>query len=351
MVYTGSIFKEDLENETFISLILRALMASGITSIEDIEIIEKKAKFGMANRLEHPWIQFIHWAFLKQEEEIKKLLNVDKIHFLDMQYYNSYSYYLPSLCCFFPNKITLALADTTIAQEVKIAETNEVIRLCSATGLDVLRRFLLHKELFFEELLTVSPQMVTTLHDSDMCEIFSWRDKNNICYIDQLGMFGNENSKGNYIKNLDANKLFIELPMLNDLTPDEYNELRYKYKTEFLRFETKMDELLYRCKNGEELETIIIKEYNEASLEIRKILIDKKEQLKIIGRDMVLGIILTVIPILIKDYVPFDSEILSSVIGGETIFPAFKDIFKYNKIERQNPYWLLWKWEELYKNK
>ena len=42
----------------------------------------------------------------------------------------------------------------------------------------------------------------------------------------------------------------------------------------------------------------------------------------------------------------FDPMIINSIVGGTTIYNGVKDFYAKSNLERDNPYWILYKWEK-----
>ena len=253
-----------------------------------------------------------------------------------------YSEHLPILSCLFPERVCVVPADIMVVSKVSVESTEYKMNVCNLLGLDIFRRVIMYEELFKNNLIYAYPHLVICDDDDDTVEI-KYTDSNNICYMEGFG-YSNQ-KKG---KQISFDNLFIELPWLKGIHIEDFLELRDKYNTEFLRYQLKMEELLLNSTVSCTFENLLVKEYNEASLEIRNIMINKKEDLKRIGKNAILGTILTAIPTVLEknNFAYFDPSVLSGVVGGCTLFNSYSDFLKISKLERNNPYWLLWKLEQ-----
>lgn len=251
-----------------------------------------------------------------------------------------YSEHLPILSCLFPERVCVVPADIMVVSKVSVESTEYKMNICNLLGLDIFRRVIMYEELFENNLIYAYPHLV--ICDDDTVEI-KYTDSNNICYMEGFGY--SSQKKG---KQISFDNLFIELPWLKGIHIEDFLELRDKYNTEFLRYQLKMEELLLNSTVSCTFENLLVKEYNEASLEIRNIMINKKEDLKRIGKNALLGTILTAIPTVLEknNFAYFDPSVLSGVVGGCTLFNSYSDFLKISKLERNNPYWLLWKLEQ-----
>lgn len=251
-----------------------------------------------------------------------------------------YSAYLPALSCIFPDRVCIVPADIMGAFNRKVEDSKYKIEICELLGLDILRRVLMYEDLFKNKLIHAYPHLIVS--EREEAEII-YTDSENICYMEGFGYSNRKNDKQISLENL-----FIELPWLMGIHVEDFLELRDKYNTEFSRYQLKVEELLLNSTRGCPFENLFVKEYNEASLEIRNIILNKKDDLKRIGKNTIIGTILTAVPIILEksNFTYFDSSVFSSVVGGCTLFNSYSDFLKISKLERKNPYWLLWKLEQ-----
>ena len=78
--------------------------------------------------------------------------------------------------------------------------------------------------------------------------------------------------------------------------------------------------------------------------------LDKKDELKRIERNVVIGTIISVVPIAL-DKLGLDTGALSALLGTTTLYKSYSDFSNNSKLETKNPYWLIWKWEQLTKDR
>lgn len=279
-------------------------------------------------------------AFKKQQEVLHKLLQQETKTFFYAHLTNNYLDYLPFMACIFPKRYIVTPNDIIIAHEAKISDTDYTIKHCIHASADFIYQYFNYKELFQKELITILPQMITLDPSTQYASAFSiapYNKNGNIIITTPLG---------HQTPDPNSSMLFTSTEWIQNLHINDYNELTQKYPTEFNQFQIKLDKLLLETKRCEDLPSIIIKEYNEASLEIKSIMLKKAQDMKRVGKEAILGTILTALPIAMKaqGFNYFDTEYISSVVGGATIYNSIKDFYSIRNIERQHPFWILWKW-------
>lgn len=314
-----------------------------IKTINDIDkiVLNKDRNIPMIKDIEGIRVQ-LYAAFSKQEVILKELLKADNQCFFYYHLTNSYIDYLPFMSCILPQRYIVTPNDIVIAKEFGIEGSNQTFKQCINTGTDFIYQYFQYNELFRHELITILPQMLTVDPTNKYGSIFSLKPYNKNGNIIINNAFGYNNP----IK--DNSMLFASFDWIKNVHVEEYLELADKYKSEYNRFQIKLDELLLKTKKEEHLPSIIIKEYNEASLEIKNIISKKKNDMKRIGKQAIMGTLLTVLPIAmeINGFNYFDPKYISSAVGGATIFNCYKEFDNLKKSERQNPFWILWKWQQ-----
>lgn len=283
-----------------------------------------------------------HVACYNAIEEIERAhSHSSKLFFHNSLFIGEDTNYLNTYVALFPERFIAYTSDLYIHQDIGVEGAKDKLTFGAAVGTDLLRQYLRHRELIASGLLHLFPQSVFPI-DKDYVSIPNFKDDKNALFI------GNASHKLEIIPRTDHIKLVMELPWLKGAQIEDFIEIREKYKTEYERFQIKTDELLLKAKDGEEIESLLAKEYNEASLEIRNIMNNRKSELKRKGKEVLLGTICTAIPIVLSNagFNLFDPKIFSSIIGGGTIYNGIKDYFVRGHLERDNPYWILYEWQQ-----
>ncbi len=150
------------------------------------------------------------------------------------------------------------------------------------------------------------------------------------------------NSIGQYSQ---KNNIYISFPWLYDADIDNYLELVHKHRDEFENLSSKISLLTSKCNSVEELENTLRYEIDEALINI-KISCEKEQAvLKRKGISTVMGIALTVLPIVFPDKIPVE---FSTLFGGASLFSAtdlVNDFISQKKLCNENPFWVIWKWK------
>lgn len=272
-----------------------------------------------------------------------------KQFFLHQQsYINQDTSYLDSYSMLFPNRFVLYTSDIYLNSAVGIEGTNVKLGYAIKAGSDLLKYYIRHKDAISNGDLFIFPQAVyQESASSKYVEVPNCAKLKNKCFLDRGG------KDISIIPQTNHANLILELPWLKNADVREFIELRDKYKTEYSQFLLKIDQLMLMAKDGNQIETLLAKEYNEASLEIKNIILKQKKELQKKGKEMAIGTFCTIIPIALKEagVELFNPEILSSVIGGKTLYNGIVDYCSCRHQERDNPFWILYKWEEQQKKK
>ena len=259
----------------------------------------------------------------------------------DTSYLNSYS-------MLFPNRFVLCTNDVYFNGAFDIEETDLELGYTIKAGRNLFENYIKHRDSIKNEDLFIFPQAVYRYSKSSKyVEIPNLGRFKNKCLLDR----GARNIS--IIPQTDHASLILELPWLKNADVREFIELRDKYKTEYSQFLLKIDQLMLVAKDGNQIETLLAKEYNEASLEIKNIILKQKNELQKKGKEIVIGTFCTIVPIALKKagIELFNPEVLSSVIGGKTLYNGIVDYYNCLHQERDNPFWILYKWEEQQKKK
>lgn len=146
-----------------------------------------------------------------------------------------------------------------------------------------------------------------------------------------------------------VSKLYVGLPWLFNARVEDYIEIINKYETQFSNYNKKVREISLATNDIEEFNSLLVKEFQEAVIDIRIALEKKKTALKVKGITTILGICMTTIPYIcpqISQYV--DPKILSALLGGNSIkdlLSCTNDINEIANLCKENPFWPLWEWQ------
>ena len=152
---------------------------------------------------------------------------------------------------------------------------------------------------------------------------------------------------------LDYNQdIKVSLPWLQNARHEDYIELVNKYNLQFDNYSRQIDKIAKIAKNPNELTSLLINETKDAFIDIRIALEKTQTELMKKGIKTIVGAIATAIPFLVPiDNAYISPELLGSILGAtnviSTVPPIIDSSFEISKIGRENPYWLLWKWNKV----
>ena len=149
----------------------------------------------------------------------------------------------------------------------------------------------------------------------------------------------------NYIK--------IALPWLINARHEDYIELIDKYSLQFDNYSKQIDKITKVAKTPDELSHLLVSEIKDAFIDIRISLEKTQAELYKKGLKTFVGAVATAIPFLVPiDNSIISPELLGSILGATNIFSTIPPIidsgFDLTRAGRDNPYWLLWKWNRAY---
>jgi len=297
-----------------------------------------------------PMLMF-YSACNNQINHVRELHENKKMHFIhDMRWRQHFPEYIPLFATIFPKRLILHSTDVASARLMGVNGFDWSFGLCDTPNIDMIRTYLRYKPLFEEGLIHFIQQMYVLQIDRNYATLpyINLSKHKNMTFIDDIG-----DEITPLETDVDLKQIITEFPWLKNAFIEDYVELGEKHKLEYKRLQIKFDELIQKSKKGANIGNTLIKEYNEASLEIRNIIINRRDEIKRKGRDIAIGTILACIPIALEqaNITLFDPKVLSTVIGGATLFNGVKDFFSNSRLERKNPYWVIWEWEEKSKRK
>lgn len=144
----------------------------------------------------------------------------------------------------------------------------------------------------------------------------------------------------------------INLPWLMNARQEDYIELISKYNLQYENYSRQIDKITKIAKNPEELSNLFIGEVKDAFIDIRISLEKAQSELLKKGIKTAIGTVATAIPFVLPLENSFISpELLGSILGAtnfiSTIPPIIDSGFDIKSVGRENPYWLLWKWNTI----
>jgi len=258
-------------------------------------------------------------------------------------YFDENTDYINTYATLFPGRFVLYTPDIYLNGKLSIEKSKKTLGINIASGTSLIRYYIRHKELLKNEDFFIFPQSVFDMSKSSKyVSVPNLAKQKNKCFLDMIG------NKLEIIPKTNHLNLILELPWLKNARIEDFIELREKYKTEYELFLIQTDKLMLASKDGKGIEVLLAKEYNEAALEIRNTMVKQKALLKNKGLDVALGAVCTIVPVALEqvgfDY--FDPKVLSSVVGGTTIYNGIKQFFEISNMAKENPYWILYQWEE-----
>lgn len=148
-----------------------------------------------------------------------------------------------------------------------------------------------------------------------------------------------------------VNHMLIKIPWLKNARIEDYIDLVKGNQLQFENYGLKVNEVI-KLNNIELISETLIKELNEASIELSILLQTKQKELRTKGIVTTLGICCTIIPFLFPQISEIvEPKLLSSLLGVGTIKELFNmgnEITEINNIGKSDPYWIMWKWGKVY---
>ena len=143
--------------------------------------------------------------------------------------------------------------------------------------------------------------------------------------------------------------LNFAVPWLYNSRIEDYIELKQKYNTQFECLNLHISNLSKMALGKQEFTNQIIHEMKDSCNEMTCLLQKKQSELKAKGIYTILGLCMTSIPYIIKDIQQIiDPTFLSALIGSSSmkeLLETTKDFNTIKNLNRDNPFWLLWKWK------
>jgi len=143
--------------------------------------------------------------------------------------------------------------------------------------------------------------------------------------------------------------IYASFPWLYDARTTDYIELCLKYPTEFNFLAHTIQNLIKNVDNNESnTNTQIANDITDALINIRINYEKKQAELKTKGIRTIIGLAMTFLPI-INNFKVINPEVFSGLCGGYSLFEASSLFDEYTKIKntcRENPFWLIWKWQK-----
>lgn len=324
-----------------LDILLEHLRISNEYDFDEKFVINEKGVFNQEALDDYSKLLY-YLACYNAVKRIKKVhSNKKTVFFHDSLSLGTNTDYLNSYVSLFPNRFIVHTSDFSFHTKVVIAETGKKVGYCFNMGVDFIRQYIRHRELIRQEAFYLFPKSIFPYSKKhvDIPTFVRFRNK---CFLDKMG------NRLEIIPQTDYKNLVVELPWLKNARIEDFIELKEKYKLEYERFQLKTDELMCAAQSGTSIESILAKEYNEASLEIRRIILNRKSEMNRKGKEVAVGIICTVIPIALNQVGInlLDSQTVGAVIGGTTIYCGIKEFFANHRTEKDNPYWILYKWQQ-----
>lgn len=172
--------------------------------------------------------------------------------------------------------------------------------------------------------------------------LFAKKRIKNIASISQNG------NLQNIIKN--PNMFYFSFPWLYNARLDDYIEICDKYPAEFDCFANTIEKIAFSSNNSTDMQEDVLYQLKEALNNIRISYEIKNSQLKTKGIAAVTGIALTCVPFIMSHFFEnFNPSLLQSIIGNATITESIKILNDFNDLKLigiNNPFWVVWKWEQ-----
>ena len=148
-----------------------------------------------------------------------------------------------------------------------------------------------------------------------------------------------------------VNHMLIKIPWLKNARIEDYIDLVKSNQLQFENYGLKVNEVI-KSNNIESISETLIKELNEASIELSILLEAKQKELRTKGIVTTLGICCTIVPFLFPQISEIlEPKLLSSLLGVGTIKELFNmgnEMTVINNIGKSDRYWIMWKWGKVY---
>lgn len=147
------------------------------------------------------------------------------------------------------------------------------------------------------------------------------------------------------------NKLYIGLPWLKNARVEDYIEIVNKYHDYFLKYSIEVRKAAEATDDIDKFQYDLIKDIQEAIVDIRIALEKKKSELKAKGIVTTIGVLFTTMSFLIPDVCSvINPEWLSAILGGGALYEFFngaKDIDEMLNMCKGNTFFPIWEWHRV----
>lgn len=156
------------------------------------------------------------------------------------------------------------------------------------------------------------------------------------------------------IKDNMLNNLYIGLPWLKNARVEDYIEIVNKYHDYFLKYSIEVRKAADATDDINKFHYDLIKDIQEAIIDIRIALEKKKSELKTKGIVTSIGVLFTTMSFLIPDvYSVINPEWLSAILGGGALYEFFNganDINEMINMCKDNTFFPIWEWHRVTTN-
>lgn len=144
---------------------------------------------------------------------------------------------------------------------------------------------------------------------------------------------------------------YLAFPWLYNANTDIFLEICDKYPAEFENLAITIEKISMASNNAEtNLHDSVIQDLKEALVNIQIAFDKKRSNLKARGITTTLGIALTCVPFVLPEFFSnFNPEIFKTVIGSASILGSkslLSSFFELRNENKENPFWVLWKWKQ-----
>lgn len=329
-----AIQKDQIE---FIFMILRE---NNIFSIEDIMRLKRHNQTLIYSK-DYPWVgticQIVDGFYSDTERYIEKTSG--QIFMVDQMSNENYDNLL-KYSCIFPNRMILSSG-----QLLYLNDPNQAF-----IDVEFFQKLFWSKSLLDKDLIRISPfsrhtEIKPGLGDPSNCliEFLSFADdeKKKIAELDSCGTYG----IGTPVK---KNCIYLMMPWLQNADISTYLEIIERNKNEFEAYNLNLQRI---AENTDDIEAFL-KEFDgdlkEANINIACEMEKKQRELKNRGIITALSVAITAIPFFIPEMDLINPEVYSKIMGGINgiqIIENLKEICHMGNVGRDNPFWVLWKWQ------
>lgn len=304
--------------------------------IRELSLVENK----LLSAQRYPWVgeiaELVHDLYYRTEKYIG---DIDGQIFLINKVENSNYKNVMKYSCVFPNRTIMSSGEFHYLDRPEYAFID----------IDFFSKLFFCENMILEGIVRISPFQLLTdsengVPDGVLMENLQLPDKNKkkIAELDECGL-------GMHQGNTLLNKIFVAMPWLENARVEDYIDIVNKYQSEFEGYNHCLANISEVTEDTEAFIKKYLNDYKDASINLHIAMEKKQAELKTKGITTALSLCLTAIPYLLPEGC-VDAKMISAFLGTGTIKEILSsaNIFAEMKnIGKENPFWVIWKWENV----